>query len=150
MYAIRSYYEQVISSVAENIQTESEYFRKEVSTNNSSDYSEKFQTATKTRAANIPFIKGVITSYSIHYTKLYENKEGKRVGQKVNPVGLRVGIIRDWESKWYAGKDFGDLLLEDVKIREHLKNKLKDSAVSRIEIERAANRVNVTISYNFV
>jgi len=67
------------------------------------------------------------------------------VGQKVNPVGLRVGIIRDWESKWYAGKDFGDLLLEDVKIREHLKNKLKDSAVSRIEIERAANRVNVTI-----
>jgi small subunit ribosomal protein S3 len=67
------------------------------------------------------------------------------VGQKVNPVGLRVGIIRDWESKWYAGKDFGDLLLEDVKIREHLKNKLKESAVSRIEIERAANRVNVTI-----
>ncbi|MEK3789462.1 MULTISPECIES: 30S ribosomal protein S3 [Paenibacillus] len=67
------------------------------------------------------------------------------MGQKVNPVGLRVGIIRDWESKWYAGKDFGDLLLEDVKIREHLKNKLKDSAVSRIEIERAANRINVTI-----
>lgn len=67
------------------------------------------------------------------------------MGQKVNPVGLRVGIIRDWESKWYAGKDFGDLLLEDVKIREHLKNKLKDSAVSRIEIERAASRVNVTI-----
>jgi len=68
------------------------------------------------------------------------------VGQKVNPIGLRVGIIRDWESKWYAGKDFGDLLLEDVKIREHLKNRLKDSAVSRIEIERAANRVNVTIN----
>jgi small subunit ribosomal protein S3 len=67
------------------------------------------------------------------------------VGQKVNPVGLRLGIIRDWESKWYADKDFGDLLLEDVKIREFLKNKLKDAAVSRIEIERAANRVNVTI-----
>jgi small subunit ribosomal protein S3 len=67
------------------------------------------------------------------------------VGQKVNPVGLRIGIIRDWESKWYAGKDFGDLLLEDVKIREFLKNKLKDAAVSRFEIERAANRVNVTI-----
>ncbi|MBP2002639.1 small subunit ribosomal protein S3 [Paenibacillus shirakamiensis] len=67
------------------------------------------------------------------------------MGQKVNPVGLRVGIIRDWESKWYAGKDFGDLLMEDVKIREHLKGKLKESAVSRIEIERAANRVNVTI-----
>lgn len=67
------------------------------------------------------------------------------MGQKVNPVGLRVGIIRDWESRWFAGKDFGDLLLEDVKIREYLKNKLKDSAVSHIEIERAANRVNVTI-----
>jgi small subunit ribosomal protein S3 len=67
------------------------------------------------------------------------------VGQKVNPVGLRVGIIRDWESRWYAGKDFGTLLLEDVKIREYIKNKLKDSAVSHIEIERAANRVNVTI-----
>lgn len=67
------------------------------------------------------------------------------MGQKVNPVGLRIGIIRDWESKWYAGKDFGTLLLEDVKIREYLKKKLKDSAVSRIEIERAANRVNVTI-----
>src|SRR5690606_20873531 len=64
---------------------------------------------------------------------------------KVNPIGLRVGIIRDWESKWYAEKDFGDLLLEDVKIREYLKNKLKDAAVSHIEIERAANRVNVTI-----
>jgi len=67
------------------------------------------------------------------------------VGQKVNPVGLRIGIIRDWESKWYADKDFGDLLMEDVKIREFLKNKLKDAAVARIEIERAANRVNVTI-----
>lgn len=67
------------------------------------------------------------------------------MGQKVNPIGLRIGVIRDWESKWYAGKDFGDLLLEDVKIREYIKNKLKDSAVSRIEIERAANRVNVTI-----
>lgn len=68
------------------------------------------------------------------------------MGQKVNPVGLRIGIIRDWESKWFAGKDFGTLLIEDVKIREFLKNKLKDAAVSRIEIERAANRVNVTIN----
>lgn len=47
------------------------------------------------------------------------------MGQKVSPVGLRIGIIRDWESKWYASdKDFADLLLEDVKIREYLKNKL--------------------------
>lgn len=68
------------------------------------------------------------------------------MGQKVNPVGFRIGIIRDWESKWYAGnKEFGNLLMEDVKIREFLKKKLKDAAVSKIEIERAANRVNVTI-----
>lgn len=67
------------------------------------------------------------------------------MGQKVNPVGLRIGVIRDWESKWYADKDFGTLLMEDVKIREFLKAKLKDASVSRFEIERAANRVNVTI-----
>ncbi len=67
------------------------------------------------------------------------------MGQKVNPAGLRLGIIRDWESKWYAEKDFADLLHEDIKIREFLKKKLKDASVSKIEIERAANRVNVTI-----
>lgn len=67
------------------------------------------------------------------------------MGQKVNPVGLRVGIIRDWESKWYAGKNFADFLLEDLKIRDHLKKKLKDSAVSHIDIERTADRVSVTI-----
>lgn len=67
------------------------------------------------------------------------------MGQKVDPVGLRIGIIRDWESKWYADKEFGALLMEDVRIRDFLKKKLKDAAVSHIEIERAANRVNVTI-----
>ncbi|MEX2459984.1 MAG: 30S ribosomal protein S3 [Paenibacillaceae bacterium] len=67
------------------------------------------------------------------------------MGQKIHPIGFRIGVIRDWESKWYAGKDYGDLLLEDVKIREYLKKKLKDSALSHVEIERASNRVNVTI-----
>jgi len=67
------------------------------------------------------------------------------VGQKINPTGLRVGIIRDWESKWYAGKDYADLLHEDIKIREYLENRLSTAAVSSIEIERAANRVNITI-----
>lgn len=67
------------------------------------------------------------------------------MGQKVNPVGLRVGIIRDWESKWYAGKDFAALLHEDLKIRKFLEKKLADAAISHVEIERAANRVNVTI-----
>ncbi|MBB6455181.1 small subunit ribosomal protein S3 [Salirhabdus euzebyi] len=67
------------------------------------------------------------------------------MGQKVNPIGLRVGIIRDWESKWYAGKDFSDLLHEDIKIREYIENRLKDAALSSVEIERAASRVNITI-----
>lgn len=67
------------------------------------------------------------------------------MGQKVNPIGLRVGIIRDWESKWYAEKDYADLLHEDLKIREYIEKRLKDASVSKIEIERAANRVNVTI-----
>ena len=58
---------------------------------------------------------------------------------------MRVGIIRDWESKWYAEKDYADLLHEDIKIREYIENRLKDAAVSGIEIERAANRVNITI-----
>lgn len=67
------------------------------------------------------------------------------MGQKVNPVGMRIGIIRDWESKWYADKEYGTLLMEDVRIRDYVKEKLKDAAVSHIDIERAANRVNVTI-----
>jgi small subunit ribosomal protein S3 len=67
------------------------------------------------------------------------------VGQKVNPVGLRVGIIRDWESKWYAGKDYADLLHEDLKVREYITKRLNDASVSKVEIERAANRLNVTI-----
>lgn len=67
------------------------------------------------------------------------------MGQKVNPIGLRVGVIRDWESKWYADKDYAELLHEDIKIREFIADKLQDAAVSRVEIERAANRVNVNI-----
>lgn len=67
------------------------------------------------------------------------------MGQKVHPVGLRVGIIRDWDSKWFGGKDYADLLHEDIKIREYLQKRLKDAALSRVEIERAANRVNVSI-----
>ena len=60
------------------------------------------------------------------------------MGQKVNPHGLRVGIIKDWDSKWYAGKkNFSELLLEDKKIREHVKKKLYIAGISSIEIERA-------------
>ncbi|MGL5977483.1 MAG: 30S ribosomal protein S3 [Erysipelotrichaceae bacterium] len=67
------------------------------------------------------------------------------MGQKVSPIGLRVGVIRDWESRWYADKDYADLLLEDVKIREFLFEDLKAASVSRIEIERSKNRVDVMI-----
>lgn len=67
------------------------------------------------------------------------------MGQKVNPAGLRVGIIRDWESKWYADKDYAELLHEDLKLREYIFKRLNDAAVSKVEIERAANRVNITV-----
>ena len=67
------------------------------------------------------------------------------MGQKVNPVGLRVGIIRDWESKWYAGKDYADLLHEDLRVREYITKRLRDASLSKVEIERAANRLNVTV-----
>ena len=67
------------------------------------------------------------------------------MGQKVSPIGMRVGVIRDWESKWYAEKGYGDLLQEDVKIRNYLFAELKDAAVSRVEIERSKNSVQVII-----
>jgi len=69
------------------------------------------------------------------------------MGQKVSPHGLRVGIIKDWDAKWYANKkDFSDLLVEDYKIRVYVKKKLFTSGVSKVEIERAANnRVKINI-----
>jgi small subunit ribosomal protein S3 len=67
------------------------------------------------------------------------------VGQKVHPVGLRVGVIRDWESKWYADKDYATLLHEDLKVREYIAKRLADASVSKVEIERAANRINITV-----
>ena len=67
------------------------------------------------------------------------------MGQKVNPHGLRVGVIKDWDSKWYAEDDFADYLVEDYKIRKFLKNKLYSAGVSKIEIERTADKVKVII-----
>ena len=67
------------------------------------------------------------------------------MGQKVNPHGLRVGVIKDWDSKWYAESEFADYLIEDNKIRTYLKKKLYSAGVSRIEIERASGRVKVII-----
>ena len=67
------------------------------------------------------------------------------MGQKVNPKGFRVGVIRDWDARWYAKKGFQDYLLEDYKVRKYIKEKLYASGVSRIELERAANRLRVNI-----
>ena len=67
------------------------------------------------------------------------------MGQKVNPHGLRVGVIKDWDSKWYAEADFADLLVEDYNIRTYLKKKLYAAGVSKIDIERASDRVKVII-----
>ncbi|MCI6235928.1 MAG: 30S ribosomal protein S3 [Lachnospiraceae bacterium] len=68
------------------------------------------------------------------------------MGQKVNPHGMRVGIIKDWDSRWYADdKHFSDMLVEDHKIREFLKKKLEQAGISKIDIERASGRVKVTV-----
>ena len=67
------------------------------------------------------------------------------MGQKVNPHGLRVGVIKDWDSKWYADAEFSDYLVEDYNIRKFLKKKLYAAGVSKIEIERASDRVKVII-----
>jgi len=68
-------------------------------------------------------------------------------GQKVNPHGLRIGIIKDWDTKWYANnKNFSEYLVEDFKIRKFIKNKLYSAGISRIEIERAANKVKINVN----
>jgi len=68
------------------------------------------------------------------------------LGQKIHPHGLRVGIIKDWDSRWFSNKDFADQLLEDFKIREYIKKKLFAAGISKIEIERAAKRIRLTIN----
>lgn len=67
------------------------------------------------------------------------------MGQKVHPIGMRVGVIRDWNAKWYAEKEYAEYLHEDLNIRKYIATKLSDASVSTIDIERAANRVNVSI-----
>ena len=68
------------------------------------------------------------------------------MGQKVNPHGLRIGIIKDWDTKWYAGrKQFAEFLIEDVKVRKYIKDKLYLAGIGRIEIERAANKLKINV-----
>lgn len=68
------------------------------------------------------------------------------MGQKVNPHGLRVGVIKDWDAKWYADKNnYSDILHEDIEIREHIKDKMFESGIARIVIERAASRLKIDV-----
>jgi len=67
------------------------------------------------------------------------------LGQKVNPIGFRLGIHRDWDSRWFAGKEYSHFVLEDHRIRKFLKKRLFQAGISRIEIERAANKVRIKI-----
>ena len=67
------------------------------------------------------------------------------MGQKINPIGMRIGVIRDWDAKWYADKDYADYLHEDLRIRAYINETLKEASVSTIEIERAAKRINISI-----
>jgi small subunit ribosomal protein S3 len=68
------------------------------------------------------------------------------MGQKINPIGFRLALNRNWSSRWYAtNKNFSSMLLEDIKVREHLKRKLGHAAVSRIVIERPAKNARITV-----
>ncbi|HEV7351378.1 30S ribosomal protein S3 [Telluribacter sp.] len=67
------------------------------------------------------------------------------MGQKVNPIGLRLGIVRGWESSWYGGKDFSDKLVEDEKIRKYIQARIPKGAISRVVIERTLKRITLTI-----
>jgi small subunit ribosomal protein S3 len=67
------------------------------------------------------------------------------LGQKVHPIGFRIGVIRDWDSKWYLDKGYAAALVEDIRIRKYIKSRLYAAAVSRMEIERAANRIKITV-----
>lgn len=67
------------------------------------------------------------------------------MGQKVNPIGLRLGIIRDWESRWYSKKNYPDLLHEDLKIREEVKKQFYHAGIARVDIDRASDRAKITI-----
>ena len=68
------------------------------------------------------------------------------MGQKVHPIGIRLGFIKDWTSRWYAeSKDYPDFLLQDLKIRDYIKQKLKHASVSRIQINRPANNAQITV-----
>jgi small subunit ribosomal protein S3 len=77
--------------------------------------------------------------------EIRHEKGGKRLGQKVNPTSLRLGIIKTWESKWYAGKKYSDYVLEDYNVRKFIKKKLYHAGIARVEIERSSKRIRLRL-----
>ena len=67
------------------------------------------------------------------------------MGQKVNPIGYRIGVNKDWDSRWYAEKDYSDKLINDIKMREYIEKNLKSASISKVVIERRKNKVELTI-----
>lgn len=67
------------------------------------------------------------------------------MGQKVNPIGIRLGIIKTWDSRWYAGKEYSSFVIQDFKIRKYLKARLKHAGISKIEIDRSAKRIRLRL-----
>src|SRR6185312_6266900 len=67
------------------------------------------------------------------------------MGRKVHPIGFRIGVTRTWDSRWFAKRDYAKLLHEDIRLREHLKEKLAGAGIAKIEIERAANKVKINV-----
>lgn len=67
------------------------------------------------------------------------------MGQKVSPIGFRIGVIRNWDARWYSDKNYTELLHEDLKVRDYIQNKLSAAGISRVEIERAANNLRINI-----
>ena len=67
------------------------------------------------------------------------------MGQKVNPISIRLGIVKTWESRWYAGKNYSDFVLQDYKLRKYLKKRLEHAGLSKVEIERSSKRIRIRI-----
>ncbi|KAA9291121.1 30S ribosomal protein S3 [Aerococcus urinae] len=67
------------------------------------------------------------------------------MGQKINPTGLRIGVIKDWDARWFEEKDYANTLHEDLAVRGYIEDALKDASISQVEIERAANKVNINV-----
>ena len=87
---------------------------------------------------------GRIIRRNTHMTVIAEERR-RLMGRKVNPIGFRLGIVTDWESKWYAERNYTEQLHEDLRIRRLILNELTRAGISRIELERSANKVDVTL-----